>query len=109
MLCRMGASSAISVRAIASCTKANAACALCSPGTPVLSFGTGCNLTCKFCQNWDICKARDFDRIQDVAAPEAIADAAVRSGCHSVAFTYNDPVIFPSTLSTWRRPVVNAD
>jgi pyruvate formate lyase activating enzyme len=65
------------------------------PGTPVLSFGTaGCNLTCKFCQNWDISKARDFDRIQDVASPEAIADVAVRSGCRSVAFTYNDPVIF---------------
>ena len=65
------------------------------PGTPVLSFGTaGCNLTCKFCQNWDISKARDFDRVQDVAAPEMIADAAVQSGCRSVAFTYNDPVIF---------------
>src|SRR5437868_11076779 len=65
------------------------------PGTPVLHFGTaGCNLTCKVCQNWDITKARDLDRIQDVASPEAIADAAVRSGCRSVAFTYNDPVIF---------------
>jgi pyruvate formate lyase activating enzyme len=65
------------------------------PGTPVLSFGTaGCNLTCKFCQNWDISKARDLDRIQDFASPEAIADAAARSGCRSVAFTYNDPVIF---------------
>ncbi|ACL58215.1 AmmeMemoRadiSam system radical SAM enzyme [Methylobacterium nodulans] len=65
------------------------------PGTPVLSFGTaGCNLTCKFCQNWDISKARAFDRVQDVASPEAIAEAAERSGCRSVAFTYNDPVIF---------------
>ena len=65
------------------------------PGTPVLSFGTaGCNLTCKFCQNWDISKAETLDRIQDVASPKAIADAAVRSGCQSVAFTYNDPVIF---------------
>jgi len=65
------------------------------PGTPVLSFGTaGCNLTCKFCQNWDISKAETLDRIQDVASPEAIAEAAVRSGCRSVAFTYNDPVIF---------------
>jgi pyruvate formate lyase activating enzyme len=62
---------------------------------PVLSFGTaGCNLTCKFCQNWDISKARNFDRIQDTASPEKIAEAAVRSGCRSVAFTYNDPVIF---------------
>jgi pyruvate formate lyase activating enzyme len=65
------------------------------PGTPVLSFGTaGCNLTCKFCQNWDISKARELDRLQDLASPEAIAQAAVESGCRSVAFTYNDPVIF---------------
>jgi pyruvate formate lyase activating enzyme len=65
------------------------------PGTPVLSFGTaGCNLTCKFCQNWDISKARAFDRLQDEAAPEAIARAAVEAGCRSVAYTYNDPVIF---------------
>jgi pyruvate formate lyase activating enzyme len=65
------------------------------PGTAVLSFGTaGCNLTCKFCQNWDISKARALDRVQDRASPEAIAEAAVRSGCRSVAFTYNDPVIF---------------
>ncbi|MDA1088911.1 MAG: AmmeMemoRadiSam system radical SAM enzyme [Proteobacteria bacterium] len=65
------------------------------PGTPVLSFGTaGCNLTCKFCQNWDISKSREFDKLQDKATPEAIADAAVRTGCKSVAVTYNDPVIF---------------
>jgi pyruvate formate lyase activating enzyme len=65
------------------------------PGTPVLSFGTaGCNLTCKFCQNWSISKARALDRVQDHASPEAIANAAVASGCRSVAFTYNDPVIF---------------
>jgi pyruvate formate lyase activating enzyme len=65
------------------------------PGTPVLSFGTaGCNLTCKFCQNWDISKARAFDRLQDLASPDAIAEAAAQSGCRSVAFTYNDPVIF---------------
>lgn len=65
------------------------------PGTPVLSFGTaGCNLTCKFCQNWDISKAREFDRLQERARPEAIAEAAVRTGSRSVAYTYNDPVIF---------------
>jgi pyruvate formate lyase activating enzyme len=65
------------------------------PGTPVLSFGTaGCNLTCKFCQNWDISKARALDRVQDLASPEAIAETALRTGCRSVAFTYNDPVIF---------------
>ena len=65
------------------------------PGTAVLSFGTaGCNLTCKFCQNWDISKARAFDRLQERAAPEAIARAAVETGARAVAFTYNDPVIF---------------
>jgi len=65
------------------------------PGTSVLSFGTaGCNLGCRFCQNWDISKAKEFDRLADVATPEAIAEAAERSQCTSVAFTYNDPVIF---------------
>jgi pyruvate formate lyase activating enzyme len=65
------------------------------PGTPVLSFGTaGCNLACKFCQNWDISKSREIDTLNDQATPEAIARAARRLGCASVAFTYNDPVIF---------------
>jgi len=65
------------------------------PGTPVLSFGTaGCNLTCKFCQNWDISKSREFDKLQEQASPEMIAEAAVKTGCKSVAVTYNDPVIF---------------
>jgi pyruvate formate lyase activating enzyme len=65
------------------------------PGTPILSFGTaGCNLTCKFCQNWDISKSREFDTLAHKASPEAIAEAAQRTGCRSVAFTYNDPVIF---------------
>ncbi len=65
------------------------------PGTPVLSFGTaGCNLACRFCQNWDISKARAMDRLMDTATPEAIVREAKRTGCRSVAFTYNDPVIF---------------
>jgi len=65
------------------------------PGSSILSFGTaGCNLACKFCQNWDISKSRSFDRLADQASPEAIARAAVERGCKSVAFTYNDPVIF---------------
>src|SRR5260221_6003327 len=65
------------------------------PGTPVLSFGTaGCNLTCKFCQNWDISKSRETDTLADAASPEQIAEAAVEAGATSVAFTYNDPVIF---------------
>ena len=65
------------------------------PGTPVLSFGTaGCNLACNFCQNHDISKSRDMDLVQAEAQPETIAREAERLGCRSVAFTYNDPVIF---------------
>ncbi len=65
------------------------------PGTSTLSFGTaGCNLACRFCQNWDISKSREWDTLADSATPEAIAQAAKRLGCRSVAYTYNDPVIF---------------
>jgi pyruvate formate lyase activating enzyme len=65
------------------------------PGSSVLSFGTaGCNLACKFCQNWDISKSRELDRLMDAASPERIAEAARAGGASSVAFTYNDPVVF---------------
>lgn len=65
------------------------------PGSSVLSFGTaGCNLFCKFCQNWDISKASSMDRLMDLASPEKIAEAALKNGCTSVAYTYNDPIIF---------------
>jgi len=65
------------------------------PGTATLSFGTaGCNLACKFCQNWDISKSRETDTLADEASPEMIARAAKDSGCSSVSMTYNDPVIF---------------
>ena len=65
------------------------------PGSSVLSFGTaGCNLACKFCQNWDISKSRDMDKLAAEASPAAIAQAARQAGARSVAFTYNDPVIF---------------
>jgi pyruvate formate lyase activating enzyme len=65
------------------------------PGSSVLSFGTaGCNLGCRFCQNWDISKATEWDRLSERATPEIIAAEAARLGCRSVAFTYNDPVIF---------------
>lgn len=65
------------------------------PGTPVLSFGTaGCNLGCKFCQNWSISKAKEIEKLSDNAGPEEIARAAKSAGCRSVAFTYNDPVIW---------------
>jgi pyruvate formate lyase activating enzyme len=65
------------------------------PGTSVLSFGTaGCNLGCRFCQNWDISKAKSFDTLAAAATPERIATRAKELGCRSVAFTYNDPVIF---------------
>ena len=65
------------------------------PGSSVLSFGTaGCNLACKFCQNWDISKSREMDTLMDQASPESIALQAKQLGCRSVAYTYNDPVIF---------------
>jgi pyruvate formate lyase activating enzyme len=65
------------------------------PGSSALSFGTaGCNLTCRFCQNWDISKSREIDTLADAASPEGIARAALELGCRSVAFTYNDPTIF---------------
>ena len=65
------------------------------PGTPVFSFGTaGCNLSCRFCQNWDMSKSRQMDTLADAASPSAIASRARELGCRSVAFTYNDPVIF---------------
>jgi len=65
------------------------------PGTAILSLGTaGCNLSCRFCQNWDISKSREMDTLTDAASPGEIADAAVRFGCNSVALTYNDPTVF---------------
>ena len=65
------------------------------PGSSVLSFGTaGCNLACKFCQNWDMSKSREMDTLADAASPEQLADTARSLGCASIAFTYNDPVIF---------------
>src|SRR3990172_3592166 len=65
------------------------------PGSGVLSFGTaGCNLACRFCQNWDISKSRETDTLADAASPETIARAAATLGARSVAVTYNDPVIF---------------
>ncbi len=65
------------------------------PGSSVLSFGTaGCNLACKFCQNWDMSKSREMDTLADRASPAGLADAAVELACRSVAFTYNDPIIF---------------
>ncbi|HEX5498194.1 MAG TPA: AmmeMemoRadiSam system radical SAM enzyme, partial [Thermomicrobiales bacterium] len=60
-----------------------------------MSFGTaGCNLGCKFCQNWSISKSREIERLSEAATPEAIAAAARRLECRSVAFTYNDPVVW---------------
>jgi len=65
------------------------------PGSAVLSFGTaGCNLACKFCQNWDMSKSREMDTLADAASPTELATAARRHACDSVAFTYNDPIIF---------------
>jgi pyruvate formate lyase activating enzyme len=65
------------------------------PGSAVFSFGTaGCNLACRFCQNWDISKSKEIDTLADEASPATIARTAAELGCRSVAFTYNDPTIF---------------
>ena len=65
------------------------------PGTSVLSFGTaGCNLGCKFCQNWNISKARLDDRSSEVAMPEKVVELAEATGAAGIAYTYNDPVIW---------------
>jgi pyruvate formate lyase activating enzyme len=65
------------------------------PGTAVLSFGTaGCNLACKFCQNWDMSKSRELNTLMDAAAPQTLATTAKERRCRSIAFTYNDPIIF---------------
>jgi pyruvate formate lyase activating enzyme len=65
------------------------------PGSAVLSFGTaGCNLACKFCQNWDMSKSREMDTLADFASPSELAAAAERLGCASIAYTYNDPTVF---------------
>lgn len=70
------------------------------PGSSVLSFGTvGCNLSCRFCQNWNLSRSRDLGRLRERATPEAIAKSARRQGCRSVAFTYNEPAIFLEYVS----------
>ncbi len=75
------------------------------PGSNVLSYGTaGCNLGCRFCQNWDISKAREWQWAARDTEPEAIAEAALHHGCKSVAFTYNDPTIF----AEWAMDVADA-
>src|SRR5213079_2174367 len=70
------------------------------PGTSVLSFGTaGCNLGCRFCQNWDISKAREWDKLADAASPEQIALAAQQLGCRSSRSPTMIRLSSPSTRS----------
>jgi pyruvate formate lyase activating enzyme len=70
------------------------------PGTSVLSFGSvGCNLSCRFCQNWHLSRSRDLGLLGGRFTPEAIAESARRKGCRSVAFTYNEPAIFLEFVS----------
>jgi pyruvate formate lyase activating enzyme len=65
------------------------------PGTEILSFGTaGCNLGCRFCQNWNISKAKLDDDQSLSASPESVVEMALRHRVPSLAFTYNDPVIW---------------
>ena len=79
------------------------------PGSPIMSFGTaGCNLACKFCQNWDISKSREMDTLQSIATPQEIVDAATRTNCKSIAFTYNDPVLnFVRVSALFHCPPLN--
>jgi pyruvate formate lyase activating enzyme len=80
------------------------------PGTPVLSFGTaGCNLACKFCQNWDMSKSREMDTLMDRASPVAIAAAAVATGCAQRCLHLQRPGRSSwSTPWTWRTPAASA-
>lgn len=65
------------------------------PGSKVLSFGTlGCNMGCMFCQNWHISKSKENPKLLMEVSPQQIALTAQKENCKSVAFTYNDPVIF---------------
>lgn len=65
------------------------------PSSKVLSFGTlGCNMGCAFCQNWRTTKSKGDSHKLNYTEPEKIAQLAIEYGCKSVAFTYNDPVIF---------------
>jgi pyruvate formate lyase activating enzyme len=65
------------------------------PGSSILSFGTaGCNLGCKFCQNWDMSKARLAEKQSADVTPDEVVDLVVRQGAPSVAMTYNDPIIW---------------
>lgn len=65
------------------------------PGSKVLSFGTlGCNMGCQFCQNWQMSKSKADSTQLNYTTPEKIVEVAQNMGCKSVAFTYNDPVIF---------------
>jgi len=65
------------------------------PGGNALSFGTaGCNLGCRFCQNWSISKAKLDDQRSRLIAPQEVVELAQREQAESIAFTYNDPTIF---------------
>jgi hypothetical protein len=120
----MTASNAICARAFANSMKVSAPFALCAPGKTTYGRSSGfcidpvekkalnhflrSNLGCKFCQNWDISKAQEFDVLAECASPEDIARTAEQLGCPSVAYTYNDPTIFMNTLWTRRSPAMNA-
>lgn len=72
------------------------------PGTESLSVGTiGCNLSCRFCQNWHISAPSDDSALSgDIVPPDALVRAARGAGCPSVSFTYNEPIVtFESTLA----------
>jgi pyruvate formate lyase activating enzyme len=71
------------------------------PGSEILSFGTaGCNLGCRFCQNWSISKAKLDEAESYQVAPEQVVELALGKRVPSIAFTYNDPVIWGEFVIT---------
>lgn len=65
------------------------------PGSKAFSIATtGCNLRCSFCQNWQISQVFSWEAQTQEATPEQVVEAAVQSRAESIAFTYNEPIIF---------------
>jgi pyruvate formate lyase activating enzyme len=65
------------------------------PGTLAFSIATaGCNVNCKFCQNWDISQVRPEQVPAQYAPPKAVAELAKQNRCPTIAYTYSEPVIF---------------
>ncbi len=65
------------------------------PATTAFSIATvGCNLACKFCQNWEISQASPEDLPSQIVTPEEIVRQAKSAGSQTVAYTYTEPTVF---------------